>query len=362
MDEIYLHIGLHKTATKFYQHNVFPFLDKENHIYNPPKLTQYLMDYLKAKKDEKDFIFKIFEEEKKDLLSLGKKILISREIMSGDLFSAYENWSCQMESLNKLFPEAKIIVSLRYQPDWLLSCYRESIHEHHYQRIEDFLCIDNNTFLKPKDFKKINPHGFVRLYSLNLDYEKMLKKLFSFYETKKVLVLFFEDFKMNKKEQLKNVLDFIGSTSIEIKSTSKIPNRGYSANSIRMSLHRFNSLIGTKNENQIHRPIHFFGPGSIPAGNIDLSILDKKKHWGNNFLRDNEEVRSANYPNISSEEKQNYLKSWRYKIKNVIDEVYYYDWDLLSEYREDLNSFYRQKNKNLVKILHKVKVPDLYLK
>ena len=88
--EIILHIGLHKTATKFYQHNVFPFLDKEKYLYNPPKLTQYLMDYIKADKDEKDMVFKAFKKEKEVSISEGKKVIISREIMSGDLFSAYE--------------------------------------------------------------------------------------------------------------------------------------------------------------------------------------------------------------------------------------------------------------------------------
>ena len=40
-----------------------------------------------------------------------------------------------------------------------------------------------------------------------------------------------------------------------------------------------------------------FGPESIPAGFEDLSILPKQKYWHSGFLRDNEELRTTNYPN-----------------------------------------------------------------
>ena len=133
--KIFLHIGLHKTATKYFQHYVFPILPKDKYLYNPEKLSQYLIDYLKADKKDKNEILEIFNKEKKELLKNNphKKIVISREIMSGNLFAAYNTWEENTESLKNLFPEAHIIISLRYQPDWLLSCYRESLHEHHYQ-------------------------------------------------------------------------------------------------------------------------------------------------------------------------------------------------------------------------------------
>ena len=146
MSKIFLHIGLHKTATKFYQHHVFPFLDKEKFNYNPTKITQYLSDYIKAETSDKEQILKHVIEEKENLKQADERtIIISREIMSGNLFSAYRDWNEQVKLLHDMFPEAEIVISFRYQPDWLVSCYRESVHEHHYQSIEDFLNINNGT-------------------------------------------------------------------------------------------------------------------------------------------------------------------------------------------------------------------------
>ena len=361
MSKIFLHIGLHKTATKFYQHHVFPFLDKEKFNYNPTKITQYLSDYIKAETSDKEQILKHVIEEKENLKQADERtIIISREIMSGNLFSAYRDWNEQVKLLHDMFPEAEIVISFRYQPDWLVSCYRESVHEHHYQSIEDFLNINNEgEFIKPDS--DVNSNGFANLYALNLDYAEMLKSMYSFFDKNKVLTLFFEDFKSNQEIQVGKVLAFIGSDMIKIKPAEKIPNRGYSASSIKMSIDRYKKYKGTEKEVEIHRPIFFFGPNSIPAGSETLSVLDKDKYWGPQFLRDNEEVRSKNYPNLSSEEQIQLENSWRYRVKNIIDVQYYFDWDLLKDYRESLNSWYSRVNGNLHNILT-VDIPDIYIK
>jgi len=360
MNRIILHIGLHKTATKFYQHHVFPFLDKEKFNYNPSKLTQYLMDYIKAEETDKSSVLKYLEEEKNDLLEKDERsIVISREIMSGDLFSAYADWEIQMSLLYKAFPNAEIIISLRYQPNWLVSCYRESLHEHHYQTIKKFLCISKTgEFEKPESRK--NKAGFAQLYALNLDYNRMLEILFSCFGKDKVLVMFFENLKKNQEAQIQKVLSFIGSEEVEVKPVEGIPNRGYSANSIKISIARYQEYKGTNMEEKIHRPIFFFGPGSIPAGNIELSVLDKNKYWGEQFLRDNQEIRSPSYPDLSEEEQEQLEDSWRYKVKSIIDEQYYYDWDLLGKYREPLNDWYRKSNLGLSKLLLNKEIPEIY--
>lgn len=360
MNRIILHIGLHKTATKFYQHHVFPFLDKKKFNYNPSKLTQYVMDYIKADETDKSSVLKYVEEEKDTLLVKDDRtIVISREIMSGDLFSAYADWGNQTSLLHRAFPDAEIIISLRYQPNWLVSCYRESLHEHHYQPIEKFLCISKTgEFEKPKSRK--NNDGFAQLYALNLDYNRMLETLYSFFDRKKVLVMFFENLKKNREAQIRKVLSFIGSEEVDVKPVDGIPNRGYSANSIEMSIARYQEYKGTNMERKIHRPIFFFGPGSIPAGNIELSVLDKDTYWGEQFLRDSQEVRSPNYPKLSDEESEKLKDSWRFKVKNIIDPIYYYDWDLLSDYREPLNDWYKKSNSELKDILNAEKIPSIY--
>lgn len=363
MSEIILHIGLHKTATKYLQHHVFPFLNKEKFIYNPEKLDQYLLDYLKAFDEDKEDVLKCLIKERENLLRnhSGKTILISREGMSGNLFTAYKYWSYTVNLLKKCFPQAKIIFCLRYQPDWLVSCYRESLHEHHYQRIESFLNYDKEKkcFVKPRMSK--NEDGFANLYALNLNYSFMLEELFRNFGEEKCLVYFYENFKKDKEQATCNILKFIGSEFIDPKPMHLIPNRGYSALSIEISLRRAEVLRNMGLEKELHRPIFFYGKESIPSGKQELSILDREKYWGSHFLRDNEEVRSLNYPHLSDTEKEHYESSWRFIVKMILDKNRYIDWDLLHLLRTPLDSFYKELNNNLFKYFNKDEVPQCYL-
>lgn len=362
MSDIYLHIGLHKTATKYFQHHVFPFLDQDKFIYNPAQLSQYIMDFIKADPEDRAPILKALAEEKAALQTNnpGKTILISREIMCGDLFCAYRFWDESITLLHQGFPEAKIIMSMRFQPDWLVSAYRESFHEHHYQTIEDFLCYDKSSgeFAMPDSCR--NENGFANLYALNLDYTRMLDVLFEKFPRERVFLTFYEYFKTRAAEITKDVLDFIGSEMVETKPVVGIPNRGFSANSIKLSLERSEELKKEGRESEIHRPIFFYGPNSIPAGNIEISLLDKNKYWGPQFLRDNEEVRSPNYPNLTPEEKEAMEKSWRYHVKNVIDVKEYKDWDLLGDLRPKLEEAYCAINEKLTKYIRREDIPSKF--
>ena len=101
--------------------------------------------------------------------NLAKKVLISREIMSGDLFTFYKDYKSHYIRLYKGLSEAKIIMSLRYQTDWIISCYRETLHEHHYQTIKQFLGFERGE-------KK-----FVKANYKNLDYSGILRQIKSLF-------------------------------------------------------------------------------------------------------------------------------------------------------------------------------------
>lgn len=363
MGQVYLHIGLHKTATKYYQHHVFPYLDEENFVYNPERLTQYLMDVLKADEMDQNKIIESFHKERDRILNefSDKKILISREIMSGDLFSAYRYWEENVELLYQCFPNAKILISLRYQPSWLVSCYRESLHEHHYQSIDKFLNYNHRskTFEKP-DSKK-NAEGYAQLYALNLDYGRMLDVLYQKFGKDNIHLWFFEKFKENRPKVTQVILEFLESGEVDPKPLQKIPNRGFSALAVHLSIIRAKVFKRLGLNSLVHRPIFFFGKSSIPAGNIETSILDKDKYWGPQFKRDNEEVRSPNYPNLTIGEKIRREFSWRHFIKERFDRVYYYDWDLLGALRSPLENKYNQINFKLTDHFEKQEIPDKYL-
>lgn len=302
-----IHIGLHKTGTKWFQNYVFPNINSV--VYNPKKLNQYAADYIKADNIDKPGVMKLFLEEKK--LYYNKNLLISREIFSGNLFTAYDGWNESVVMLHDLYPEAKIWIFFRYQTDWLLSCYKESICEHHYQSVDQFL-------------KSLDPY--------NLDYVKMLRHLYRYY--KNVSVFFFEDV-------------FKGKHTPTI-----IPNRGYSSLAVKLSLLRYKLF-----PNLVHRPIKFLGSGSIPCGKEVLSCLDKEKYWSG-FLRDNEEIRSVNYPNLTGVERIRMELTWRHFIKQRFDKVLYYNKDLFSKHRSVLDGRFKEMNKEFKKMVKNL--PDVY--
>ncbi len=358
-----LHIGLHKTATKFYQHRVFPFLDKDKYVYNPPILTQYLIDYLKADEWEQPSIKDAFMAEYEIFNSSdNRQLIISRELMSGDLFSAYEDWGYRMSLLHSLIPVAKIIISLRYQPDWLISCYRESIHEHHYQHIKSFLRWDDNyqRFSSESNTGELH-REYISLDALRINYTHMINTLYSLFGKEHVFVMFYEHFRNNMGKEYKKMLNIIGSEYYAFENKDTTPNRGYSALAIKISIARKVLLTKIGLDSIIHRPIRFFGPGSIPAGNIHLSILNKQTHWGTKYLRDNEEVRDPTYPNISLLKKIKMEFTWRTFIKKRLDKIIYKDWDILGELRTILDVHYKNINEQLVDLLGQDEVPNRYL-
>jgi len=287
---------------------------------------------------------KFIEEKEKIEKNCGDIIvLLSKEYFSGNLFTAYKDWHKNINLLYKLFPEAEILIFFRYQPNWLLSCYRESIYEHHYQKIEKFLDFSNTE----NDF---NENGFVKLYPYNLNYSDFIQSLYETYGKDNIHTFFFEDFKRSKEETLSRVLDVmnINFNNIHIKNDTIIPNRGCSSFGINLSLIRYNFLP----KKFIHRPITFFGPGSVPAGSEELSCLNKENYWNDRvFKRDNEEIRSSNYPKLSIAEKIRREFSWRHIVKHRIDSVIYFDKDLLYEYRADLDNTFKNMNKEFKKIL-----------
>ena len=102
MTKFILHIGLHKTATKYLQNHVFSFLNKKFFTYNPPKLTQLINDLMKAEESDLQLVLNEISIEK-NKFSEGEIVLISKEIMAGDLFSFYKTKYTSIKRLNQAF-------------------------------------------------------------------------------------------------------------------------------------------------------------------------------------------------------------------------------------------------------------------
>src|SRR5690606_1735922 len=122
---VFLHIGLHKTASTFLQDLLFPSLHGVVYISRPFTILndhfnclQYADDSLYDEKEIKLF----FEEIDFD------KLLISDENFCGKPVSlGYSNRSMIAKRLHSLFPDAEVIIFLRNQLDLLYSLYNQHV-------------------------------------------------------------------------------------------------------------------------------------------------------------------------------------------------------------------------------------------
>jgi len=163
--EIYFHVGLGKTASKFLQHKIFPKLQGIHYI----KPTQY--------KNSHRII------ERGDV----RKFLVSRE---------FDNQlEPETEKFASRFPNARIIIVLRRHDLWMASQYRRHVKNGYSRSFEEFIDIEND-------------RGFWRRDKVFfLPKLKHLEKLFG----TKPLVLFHDDLAKDPVQFIGKIIEFTGT-------------------------------------------------------------------------------------------------------------------------------------------------------
>ena len=130
MTSVYFHIGLHKTGTTFLQKEYFPKLS-----------VHYVRGSLP--------FYKVIGE----LSSNKGVVLVSDENLSGQLFSGRKYLQCKetMSAIKKAFPDAKIIIGFRNHLDFIVSSYKQLLHQGGIVGFHEFYKIDNTGLLKNED-------------------------------------------------------------------------------------------------------------------------------------------------------------------------------------------------------------------
>ena len=329
---IILYIGLHKTGTTFLQKNFLKNLNHEDIEYNPPEIMSLLELIFVNRKNIKNKILKVKKiiELKKKKQKL-KKIFISNERISQLFFT--NNYEKNLTIIKDIFPKAKIIIFLRYQPDWLLSCYKQSIHSGDCQSIENFLNYKNNKFKKAKGI--YNSNGFLHTNIYKVDYTTLIKKYAKQYEKKNVYIFFFENFKKSKKKIFFEICKILKASSVNFFFDYKI-NRSFSSLACILSIYRYNFL---------------------KIFNLHKYLSNTKKLRNNLILQSS----SCHIPWNYAKRHKSFLElipfflfmvfikfckffTWRNFIQNCFDKIIYINKDLLeNEIRIKLNLIYRKK-------------------
>ena len=196
--EIFIHVGLHKTASTFLQQEVFPQFKSVLLIANPETQHNKAFNQLMYADDcfySPNLVIQEINKIKSD------RILISDECFSGQpLFFLSNNKTIIAKRLADLFPDAKIILFIRGQKDLMLSLYSQYLTRRNGVKniLELFRHPDFINELKKHPYYKRKPvpafgyysvHGFSHLDCF-LHYETihLYKSLF-----KSVHVLLYED-------------------------------------------------------------------------------------------------------------------------------------------------------------------------
>ncbi len=340
---IYLHIGLHKTSTTFLQNYIFPQLS-ENIDYNPRELIEPL----------KKNIFYVHGDVS-DLVIEKMRLLIKKYDVKSDLLLSCEafsqfpfcfNFSRNSSILSKLFPGAVIILFLRFQTDWLLSAYRESVHQGAYQSINIFLNYRCGGFQKAVPGYCISNAS----YSVNVwdaDYNNLLSSLHSNFGKENVHVFFYEHFRKNPKKIILDLGGLLKNESLIDLNRPKV-NVGYSALAIQISifLYKFFSAVGLKNLMSTEKS-NFQHGSAMRWSEAKLKLSPVSLCW--DFIK-------RVFRRIKG-------FTWRKFIQCYFDRLFYFDWDLLAKnkLRCKLDIIFHKKNRELLRYLTEEEIPSNYL-
>jgi len=157
--KIIIHLGLHRTGTTFLQKEVFERLTRVNYMFNDSLHTIQIKEGIN---------------------------LISNEGLSQSMPHSKFDRIQILDNIKKLFPNAKIILGIRYREDWLKSCYYRYV----------------------LSGGKLKYQKYIEHYSKNIidnyTYLCEVRKRFS-----DVYTYTFEELKLMPKETIKDICKFI---------------------------------------------------------------------------------------------------------------------------------------------------------
>jgi len=222
-----IHIGMPRTATTFFQQNVFPFI---------PDYLAFNLEttHFDAVFNQLQFADDTFYDNTKILdfanNCKNKNIILSNENFVGQsYFLNHNNRTSIAKRLSEAFPEAKILLVLRNQIDLLASLYAISLEWRETKHIDDYIwqpIKDKNTDVESgpaklyyntyEDYENIEGYDYLSLIQL-------YKKYFNHVE-----VLLFEDFIHQPKDfatKLDALFGFEQPTTISLLNQKELLNK-----------------------------------------------------------------------------------------------------------------------------------------
>lgn len=176
--EVYLHIGLPKTGSTYFQKNIFPFFEDTDFFMSSQSFSEIVWQAIK------------------------KKLFISHESFSGAPVRTVrlgpKGWLKSRDQrlgfLSSIFPYANIIIFFRSHGEWISSMYRQYLHQGGILKFDDFFSINEDLIVE----------------RAGLYYESIFRDVRDKFNGK-ILCVNYEGFKKNSNKIYDMLEDFIGA-------------------------------------------------------------------------------------------------------------------------------------------------------
>lgn len=241
--KVFIHLGIHKTGSTYLQKKVFPQISDIQFI--PRKK---LLDFKNYILNSDDLYFDSNEALNlflKEIDSNGnEKVLISDEEFYGHPFMGGQNRTRNLHRLHWVFKQfnPKFIIVFREQKSLIDSLYLQFIKTGGYVHKDHFLKSNRYPLIVSTKFFVFDKY----IEDLNLKCSK-----------NNILTLFYEDFRLDKKGFIDQLLKFVGSRSYEPNSSEEIINSSLSPYFLGVSIFLNKLSKSYKNPNGLF-PFYFY--------------------------------------------------------------------------------------------------------
>lgn len=307
--DVVLHIGLHKAATRFLQREVFANLEEERFLFNPPDLIGALKHAIRF--PGPDAYAAARDAAAAAARRAGQRtLLVSEPTISGDMYSAHEDWRANRDLVRELFPRARIIYFTRRQSDWLQSAYRQQLAKGAAVPIETFLNYRDGAFeQRPARFVG----GARSTNARDLRFLEIYVGYVDAFGAGNVYLFRHEDLSRQATAVYARLCDALAILDLPDVSGRRRHNRAFSALAIRLffpGVHRMPKTTGR---------------------------VEYASRVGERVDRTLRRIRTG-------------------FIQHVFDRLIYRDWDLLAAHgmREQLNAWYDAENRRIERVAHEI--------
>lgn len=296
MDKVIIHIGLHKTASTYFQSSVWPMVPEYTFLSPPYTQHNHAFNQLQYADDtlyKKDLLVKELKR------IAANRLIISDETFSGKLeYFSCINRSITARRLKELFPKAEIVLFLRDQKDSILSDYSSYIKMPYGTKpIEDFFYKPQTNYSYSDYLNHPTLYDIPSLYYNTNDYFIHLDcflytPLIDLYNDlfDKLHVFLYEDFKQDPSETISRIEEIVGER-IQIKSTRKI---NYSLTCLELEKRRRMNIVSRAISNRYLRKMAKETISKLTMKARDKNDLKKIVHKivGQHYSEDNKVLKT----------------------------------------------------------------------